>query len=151
MAVDGSDRSVRRIQVGTAAGYDAVGLLTTFSERQSVTAIKPSLAEDASPEAFAEAMMRCQIYAPACSDHRECGLDGWCFGRDGQGFAKARRQISKLIDDESNIFTRSFLKLAMDAIDHHRFIGQRSMDALRLIAINKEVRRQYGAKEPQSR
>lgn len=116
-----------------------------------MAAIKPSLAEDATPEAFAEAMMRCQIYAPACSDHHECVLDGWCFGRDGQGFGEARRQLNELIDGERNIFTRSFLKLALDALDHHRFLGHRAMDAMRMVAINKEVRKQYGWKEPSKR
>jgi len=106
--------------------------------------IRPSLKHDASPEEYAAAMVRCQMYAPACSDAGECGLDGWCFGRDGAGFKEARRLVKKLVDAEDNIFTRSWLKLALDALDHHQFQGRRAFDALRLIAINREVRKQYG-------
>lgn len=104
---------------------------------------RPSLAEDATPDEFGAAMAQCQLYPPNCSDMHECQLEGWCFGRDGQGYKDARRQLARLVEDETNVFTRSWLKLALDELDHHQFIAQRASDALRLVAINREVRRQY--------
>lgn len=104
------------------------------------------MSHDASPEAYAEAMLRCQQWAPACSDTGECELEGWCFGRDGCGFAKARKEINRLIDNERNIFARSWLKVALDAIDHNRFMASRTLDALKVIAITKRVRAEYGAR-----
>lgn len=104
---------------------------------------RPSLAPDASPEAFAEAMVKCQLYAPACSDAEACQLDGWCFGNDGNGFRTARRVIADLIAEERNVFVRSWLKMALDALDHHKFLENRAIDALKLIRINREVRSRY--------
>jgi hypothetical protein len=105
--------------------------------------VRPSLAEDASPESYAEAMIRCQCYAPSCSDHHECALDGWCFGNDGIGFKTAERMLKKLVDSERDVFTRSWLKLALDSIEHHRFVGSKAMDALKLLAVSRRVRREY--------
>lgn len=105
--------------------------------------MKPSLAHDAEPEAYAEAMMRCQSYAPACSDLGECALDGWCFGRDAAGFKEARRQVVELAEAETNVFTRAWLKVALDALENHRFTGESAIDALKLVAINQQVRKQY--------
>lgn len=110
--------------------------------------IRPSLAEDASDEAFAEAMVRCQMYAPDCSYAHECRMDGYCFGREGQGFAAARKAVRALVEAEDNVFTRSWLKVALDALEQEHFISGRTIDALRLISINKAVRRQYGAPTP---
>lgn len=108
--------------------------------------IRPSFAENASPEAFAEAMIRCQMYAPACSDAGECALENYCFGRDGQGFARARKELEKARETFSgDVYARVWVKLAIDALDHHRFLGAKGMDALKYVAIHKRVREEYGA------
>lgn len=39
------------------------------------------LRHDAEPEAFAAAMLACEAYSPACSDHQSCQLGGSCFQR----------------------------------------------------------------------
>ena len=36
--------------------------------------VRPSLAEDATDEAFAEAMVRCQAWAPACCNGTSAAL-----------------------------------------------------------------------------
>lgn len=113
-----------------------------------MSGVRPSLAENATPDEYAEAMVRCQSYAPACSDAQECILEGWCFGRDGQGFKRANTALKALLDAEKDVFVRSWLKLAYDALEHHRFSGHKAMDALKLIAIHRTVRREYGWKEP---
>ena len=109
--------------------------------------VKPSLAHDAEPEAYAEAMVKCQGYAPSCSDAGECAHDGICFSGSGRGFGAARRAVAELIRKETDVFTRSWLKLALDALDHDQFLGRGAIDALKVIAINKAVRDQYGAKD----
>lgn len=105
---------------------------------------RPSLAHDASPDAFAEAMVRCQGYAPSCSDAGECLHEGWCFTRHGAGFKGARRAIQELIDGTYDVTTRAWLRLAADALDHHQFLERGAIDALKVVAINKKVREQYG-------
>lgn len=109
---------------------------------------RPSLAEDATPDQFATAMVRCQCYAPTCSDLHACQLDGWCFGRDGQGFATARRCLSSLVEKECDVFIRSWLRIALDALDQHRFTQHRSFDALKFAAISKRIRAEYSAPVP---
>ena len=91
-------------------------------------------------------MSLCQGYAPACSDEEECGYGGLCFSRDGIGFAGARRAIERLIEENWNsLHTRVWLKLALDALDHHQFLARGAIDALKVVAINKRVREEYGA------
>lgn len=106
--------------------------------------MKPSLAHDADPEAYGDAMTRCQGYAPACSDAGECLNEGRCFTNDGAGFRMARRAIEDLIKHQENVYARSWLKLALDTLDHHQFLQRGAFDALRLVAIGKEVRERYG-------
>lgn len=108
--------------------------------------VKPSLAHDADHDAYAEAMVKCQGYAPACSDAGECLHDGMCFTSNGRGFAGARKTIKALIDEERDVSTRVWLKLALDALDHHQFLARGAVDALKVIAINKRVRDEYGMK-----
>lgn len=111
--------------------------------------VRPSLAEDACDEAYAQAMVDCQGYAPACSGAQECLYDGFCFKRDGYGFAEARKIIRDAINRAPSVYTRSWLKLGLDALDHHQFLARGAFDALRLVAINKAVRREYGMQEPE--
>ena len=107
--------------------------------------IRPSLAHDACPDAYAEAMVRCQGYAPSCSDACECLHDGVCFTSSGRGFAGARKTLKTLVDDETDVSTRVWLKLALDALDQHQFLARGAIDALKVVAINKKVREEYGA------
>lgn len=95
--------------------------------------------------------MLCQGYAPACSVAGECKYEGMCFSRSGKGFKVARCDIEKLIAAEGDVFTRSWLKVALDALDHHQFIGRGAIDALQVVAINKEVRKQYDLRNPRRR
>lgn len=106
--------------------------------------MKPSLAFDSDPEAYANAMMACHGYAPACSDAGECLHDGDCFSSSGLGFKSARKRISDLIEDAPDVYARSWLRLALDALDHHQFMMRGALDALKVVAINKAVREQYG-------
>lgn len=106
---------------------------------------KPSLAHDADPEAYAKAMVMCQGYAPSCSDAGECFHEGACFTSSGRGFKAARKAIEDLIEGDVDVSTRVWLKLAMDALDHHQFLARGAIDALKVVAINKAVREQYGA------
>lgn len=92
-------------------------------------------------------MVMCQGDAPSCSWFGECEKDGWCFGRDGSGFKAARRKIAKAIEGESSVFVRSWLKLALDALDQHQFLSGRALNAMRYVQINKAVRKQYGITE----
>lgn len=104
---------------------------------------RPSLAHSASPEAYGEAMVQCQGYAPACSDAGECLYEGVCFSRSGRGFKAARTMVADLIEQEADVFTRSYLKLALDALDHNQFLARGALDARRVVAINKQVRELY--------
>jgi hypothetical protein len=106
--------------------------------------IRPSLAHDASPDAYAEAMVKCQGYAPSCSDAGECLHDGVCFTSSGRGFKAARRVLAALVEAESDVSTRVWLKLSLDALDHHQWLARGAIDALRVVAINKRVREEYG-------
>lgn len=108
--------------------------------------MKPSLAHDADPEAYADAMVLCQGYAPACSDAGECAHEGRCFGNSGRGFGKARRAIVSLIEKESDVHVRVWLKLALDALDHNQFLERGALDAWRYTQISKKVREEYGWK-----
>lgn len=105
----------------------------------------PSLKADATPEAWAEAMLACQGWAPACSDANECFHDGACFGKSGRGFKRARQDLQKLIDAEGDVHTRAWLKLGLDALEQHQFIVRGALDAMRIVTINKAVRKQYNA------
>lgn len=109
--------------------------------------IRPSLAPDASPEAYAEAMVKCQGYAPSCSDQHECQHEGVCFTGSGRGFKAARRAIADLVDKECDVSTRIWLRLALNALDHDQFLTRGAIDALKVIAINKRVREEYAAPE----
>jgi hypothetical protein len=114
------------------------------TEAKKPATVRPSLAEGASHEAYAAAMVACQGYAPACSDQNECLHDGLCFSSSGRGFAGARKLIKTLVNLESDVSTRAWLRLALDALDHHKFITRGAIDALRVVAINRSVREQYG-------
>ena len=105
---------------------------------------RPSLKHDASPEAFAAAMARCQGYAPACSHAGECAQENICFSRSGTGFKQARKIIDDMISVESHVETRVWLRLALDALDHHQFIEQGAIGAKKLIHINEKARRECG-------
>ena len=107
-----------------------------------MTRVRASFDDDALPEDFAEAMVKCQGYAPACSDEGECWMDGWCFGNDGTAFHAVRRRIEAHLSGR-NVYERGWIKVALDALDHHRLIGSRTLDALKLTAINKRIRREY--------
>lgn len=106
---------------------------------------KPSLKHDASPEAYAEAMVRCQGYPPSCSDACECLHEGMCFTGSARGFKAARKAISDLVANEPEVATRVWLKLALDALDHEQFLVRGAIDAMKVVAINKKVREEYGA------
>lgn len=95
-------------------------------------------------DAYAAAMIACQGYAPACSDAGECQHDGVCFSSSGRGFRAAHRAISDLIDKRTDVYTRSWLKVALDALDQEKFIQRGALDALVYVQINKRVRREYG-------
>jgi hypothetical protein len=105
--------------------------------------MKPSLAHDADDDAYAEAMVKCQGYAPACSDAGECLHEGACFTRDGVGFAAARKKIKLLVEKEPDVYIRCWLKLALDAIDDNRFHEKKCIDAMRYLTIQKRVRAAY--------
>ena len=105
---------------------------------------KPSLAHDASDEAYAEAMVRCQGFPPACSESGQCEYDGVCFGASGRGFKTARAAIEEMIALERDVHVRSWLKLALDALDQNQFLERGSLDAMRYVTIQKRVRRMYG-------
>lgn len=106
------------------------------------------LAHDATDnEAYGRAMAACQGYAPACSDAGECLHDGMCFSNSGRGFKSARQAIQDLVDSERNVFKRSWLKLALNALDHHQFLERGSLDAMRFVTISKRIRREYGMKD----
>ena len=109
--------------------------------------VKPSLAENASDEAYAEAMVACQGYAPACSDAHECIYEGECFRPSGVGFKVARKLIESAIKDRelNDVYARSWLKLALDALDQSQFLARGAFDALKLVAINRRVRAEYGS------
>jgi hypothetical protein len=47
--------------------------------------VGPSMAHDANHEAFAQAAMLCQGYAPECSYKGRCLLDDECFSRPKRG------------------------------------------------------------------
>lgn len=98
-------------------------------------------------DAYGKAMVECQGYAPACSDAGECLFEGICFSASGRGFKGARRTIKDLIDNERDVFTRSWLKLALDALDHHQFLARGSLDAMKVVALNKRIRHEYGLKD----
>lgn len=51
------------------------------------------LSPDASPEAFAAAMVACQGYAPSCSDIGACQLSGDCFVSERQAIRRAMNAI----------------------------------------------------------
>lgn len=104
---------------------------------------RPSLADDATPEAYAEAMVRCLGYPPACSDAQECGMDGFCFSSDGKGFGRVLRSLQRRLDQDS-LYDRVWLKVAINALQHHRMLNHRALDAMRYTQIDREVRRQYG-------
>ena len=107
--------------------------------------VRPSLAADASPDAYAAAMVKCQGYAPSCSDACCCLYEGMCFTSSGAGFKAARNGIVDLIESDIDVSTRVWLKLALDALDHHQFLALGAIDALRVVAINKRVREEYGS------
>lgn len=104
---------------------------------------RPSLAHDASPEAYAKAMIACAGYAPRCSDAGECERGGACFTSSGAGFVRARRAIDRLVEREADVSVRSWLRVALDALDHHRF-DMRVRDALRYMEISRRIRAEYG-------
>lgn len=83
--------------------------------------VRPSMKHDACPEAYGEAMVRCQGYPPACSQHGECLADNWCFRSDATGLKKARKTIEDAILAEGDIYARGWLKGALDALDDKRF------------------------------
>lgn len=105
---------------------------------------KPSLLHDASPEAYAEAMVRCQGFPPACSDAGRCEYDGMCFSASGRGFKAARSAIEEMVAMERDVHIRSWLKLALNALDDNHFLERGSLDAMRYVTIQKRVRRMYG-------
>ena len=62
---------------------------------------RPSLSFDASPEAFAAAMVRCQMWGPDCSHIGECRLKGDCFRTEARTIVEARRAILAASEDAS--------------------------------------------------
>lgn len=109
--------------------------------------MNPLAHDSADHEAYGKAMVACQGYAPACSDAGGCLHEGICFSDSGRGFKGARRMISEAIDNERDVLTRSWLKLALDALDHHQFLARGSLDAMKVVALNKRIRREYGMKD----
>lgn len=107
-------------------------------------AARNPFADDAEPEEYGKAMVACQGYAPACSDAGECLHEWGCFSNSGRGFKGARKMIGDLVEGEPDVFTRSWLKLALDALDHHQFMARGALDAMKVVAINKRVRKEYG-------
>jgi hypothetical protein len=109
--------------------------------------VKPSLKEDASPEEFGEAVMLCQGYTPDCVNAFDCYHEGMCFSDSGRGWRKARKMIQSLIDAEraelGSVHVRSWLKLALDALDHQQFMERGSLDAMRYVTISKAIRKKY--------
>ena len=85
--------------------------------------IRPSLVEDATPEAFAEAMIQCQGYAPACSDAKECLNEGACFTSAGRGYASAHKALEAIILKTDNPHVRSWLCIARNAMEHYRTVS----------------------------
>ena len=83
-------------------------------------AVKPSLSHNASPEAFAAAMLRCQGYSPKCSAIGECSYEGDCFRSERQSVVEARREI---LNAAANIESAEVAKLVRDAaqllVDRH--------------------------------
>ena len=81
--------------------------------------VKPSMAHDASPEAFGEAMARCQRWAPECSDVGECLEDGDCFRSEKQVVIRARRAILTAADAESPDTARLMRDAAQWIVSRH--------------------------------
>jgi hypothetical protein len=79
--------------------------------------MRPSLASDASPEAYAEAMIRCQGWAPSCSDCGECLYDGQCFAQPGTGKRRAAKLLRGLICEESDDDAAMWLSMALKIIE----------------------------------
>jgi hypothetical protein len=100
---------------------------------------KPSLKHNASPEAFATAMVLCQGYAPACSDAEECAHNGDCFTRDGRGYTGAHNKLARMIKDEEDLFTRVWLKLALNSLEHFRWIERGAIGAKKVIRLHEEL------------
>lgn len=106
--------------------------------------MRPSLDHDASPEAFGLAMSMCQGYAPACSDAGECSYGRFCFSRSGNGFGAAHKALTRLIEQETNVHARVWLKLALDYIEHQKFLENGAIDAWRASQVMKRVREECG-------
>lgn len=85
--------------------------------------LTPSLAEDATPEAFADAMLLCQGYAPACSDAHECVREGWCFSDDAKGYKAAHEKLEAAIASEPDVHARTWLAMARNAMQHLRVVS----------------------------
>lgn len=113
--------------------------------RQYRPRIKPSLARDASPESYGEAMLVCLDYAPACSDAHECARDGYCFSRDGLAYSRALRRMRAMIANEKNTACRVWLRGALEWMEQRRF-ADTARDVLRYVEIGREVRARYADK-----
>ena len=90
-------------------------------EIERLRRVRPSLASDATPDAFGAASALCQGYFPACSDRCECQDGGECFRPDGIAYASAKRAMSGLISSTVDSRTRTWLTTANRLMEeYHR-------------------------------
>lgn len=118
---------------------------------------RPSLSDDASPEAYGEAMVRCLGYPPACSALRACAMDGYCFRKATDGYRQARRVLRALIDAEGHKRpdVRAWFRLALEAIDHSMHMQSDLVDVWKKMEStrrsNAELNAFMAAKHPKTR
>lgn len=64
---------------------------------------RPSMAHDATPDAFAQAMLLCRGYAPSCSDAGECAHDGDCLSANPTDLRTLAETVAALAKDVAEI------------------------------------------------
>jgi hypothetical protein len=111
-----------------------------------------SMSHDASPDSFGEAVHLCQGYTPECSASGECARGGDCFTTEGQGFAKAKRSLERMIEafrrkEGCRAREVAWLRCALEAIECQHMSGARAFDALRYYEIRRRIRAEYNAEK----
>lgn len=79
--------------------------------------MRPSLADNASPEEWAEAMVACQGWPESCSRANECLYDGQCFAKPGQTRRRALTLLKRMISDQEDDDVAMWLEIGRKAIE----------------------------------
>lgn len=79
--------------------------------------MRPSLADNASHEAWAEAMVACQGWPESCARANECLRDGQCFAGPGQARRRALAKMKDLIRDQEDDDVAMWLEIGRKAIE----------------------------------